>query len=153
MTSVAGNLALVAEIALAALNAVQERDRDIHCDVGAAVVGLAPVTTESIESTKTAIAACFATEDIRKVAKKLVHIHISLLVARSVVLHTRVTKLIIPRTLVIVLQHLVRLAHFDELLLGILVPLFIKTSEHTHLVLVGMVLLCQFEICLLYVCL
>lgn len=153
MTGVARNLALVTEIALAALNAVQEWNRHVHCNIGTTIIRLASIPAEAIESAKATITAHFASEDIGKVAKKLVHIHIPLLVARSIVFHTCVTKLIIPGALVIILQHLVRFAHFDELLLGCLIPLFIRTSESVHLVLVRMVLLRQFEIRLFYVCL
>ena len=152
MASIALDIAIIPKITLASLDAVQERDRHVHRNVGAPVVRLTSIASETIKSSETAIASRFSAKDISKMPQQLVHVHVSLLEPGALILHARVAKLVVTSTLVVVLQDFVSLAHLNELLLRILIPLPITPPNHSYLIRIRVVLLGQLKVSLLYVC-
>ena len=114
-----------ADVALAPVHAIQEGNADRRRDVRTVVVHLVrvPVVPETAETAKALVAARLTAENVGEVPQQLVHVHVAGLVAAAVLVHAHLTVLVVAGTLLIVLQHLIRLAHLDELLLRILVTL------------------------------
>ena len=136
MAGRAGSFFRHADVALAAVHAVQEGNADRRRDVRTVVVHLVRVSVvaKPSESTEPLVAARFTAEYVGEVTQQLVHVHVGRLVPATILVDSHLTVLVVTGTLLIVLQHLVRLTHLDELLLRILVALHI-TSNHTSLTL------------------
>ena len=126
MASIADDLLLHANIALASIDAVQEGDGDPHRDVGPIVVDLRLVASEAAKASKASKAAeslRLRAENIGEVAQNLVDVSAVRLIGGSVLLDAAVAELVIARALLVVLQHLIGLTHLDKLLLGALIAL------------------------------
>lgn len=132
MAGIAGDLLLHADVPLAPVDAVQKGDGHAHRDIGPIVIYLRLEAAEApkpAEAAEAAEALRLRPEDVGEMAQDLIDVGRVGLVARAALVHAGMTELVIARALLVVFENLVRLAHFNELLLGVLVALRMRESH------------------------